>query len=184
MKRFFYKTKKSVSARERKSEVIFVIVVGLILGTVFTFGSFYWYSPVTKSEARNIRATFSSYKMSGQKDNVQQIIIRFKDHEQLDIDVYCLDDEIIDKVKEIKPGSILNLYAHPNSKCILEMVYNGEVIIDFDKAVDQLSTRITHFVPCGILMYLFAAYGIAKIVRNEVYSPPSLFSLYIKNSIS
>ena len=47
-----------------KGEAIFLLVAGLIIGTVFTFGVRYWNVPITEDEAQLVTATFSSYKSS------------------------------------------------------------------------------------------------------------------------
>ncbi len=44
-----------------KFGAIILIVVGLIMGTVFIFGMYYWEGSVPKSETIFVKATYASY---------------------------------------------------------------------------------------------------------------------------
>lgn len=160
--------KKEFTQPMPKAGAVFLIVVGILLGTVFTVGMHFWEAPVTKAEAVSLNAVFSSCKEILQHGRTQEIVVRFADHEQLTIDGVSLSDEVISKVEALKPGTVLTLYVHPNSSTILEMVDNGDVIIAFDETVSKLSAEVSGFTVLGILLYLGALFGIVKLIRREI----------------
>ena len=160
--------KKEFTEPLPKAGAVFLMIAGIFLGTVFTVGMRYWESPVTKAEAISVSAAFSSCREVDQRGRTQEILVRFSDHEQLTIDGACLSDEVIGKVAALKPGTVLKMYVHPNSDCILEMVDNGEVILAFDETVSKLSAEVSGFTVLGILMYLGALLGIVKLIRKEI----------------
>ena len=63
---------------------------------------------------------------------------------------------------------MLQLCVHPNSNIVLEMLHNGEVIIEFDDAMHKLSTEAALFTILGVFAYLCAAFGVIKIIRKEI----------------
>lgn len=161
--------KKEFAEPMPKVGAIFLIIVGIFLGTVFTVGQSIWKGPVTKAEAQSVHAVFSSYKEINRSGRTQEMILRFADHDQLSIVGVCISDEVARKVAELKPGAVLDLCVHPNSSTILEMVHNEEVIIGFDEAVGKLSREVLGFALLGIFLYLGAAFGIIKLIRKEIY---------------
>lgn len=150
-----------------KSGAVFLIIAGILLGTVFTVGMHFWNGRVTRENAISVSAAFSSCTATYRNGHMQEIVVRFADDKQLTIDGVCLSDEVVSKVESLQSGTILNLYIHPNSDTILEMVDGGEVILAFDEAVDQLSAEASGFMVLGIFMYICAAAGVMKLVRKK-----------------
>lgn len=153
-----------------KAFAIFLIIVGIFMGTVFIVGMHYWEAPLSKADTLSVNATFLSYKNIYKRGRINEIIVRFEDHEQLTIDGSCLNDKVINKVEALKPGTSLHLYVHPNSSIILEMVDSDEVIIAFDETIVKLSEEVSSFTVLGIFMYLCAAFGIIKLIRKKYFS--------------
>ena len=58
----FRRRKRSYRKTMDSGEAIALVVLGLLLGTVFTFGEYYWNQPVTREEAVLVEAVFSGYK--------------------------------------------------------------------------------------------------------------------------
>ena len=168
MTRLTERIKKEFTEPIPKAAAVFLIVSGIFLGTVFTVGMHFWESPVTKANAIRVNAAFSSCEETNQYGRTQEIIVRFSDYEQLTIDGVCLSNEVVSKVEALKPGTVLSMYVHPRSSTILEMVDNGEVIIAFNETVSKLSAEVSGFTVLGILMYLGALFGIAKLIRKEI----------------
>lgn len=98
-----------------KAFAVFLIIVGIFMGTVFTVGMHYWEAPLSKADTLSVNATFSSYKNIYKRGRINEIIVRFEDHEQLTIDGSCLNDKVINKVEALKPGTSLHLHVHPTS---------------------------------------------------------------------
>ncbi len=151
-----------------KFEAVILAVLGLLLGTVFTFGMRYWQSPVMKTEAIYDEAVFTSYKETlSRYGNLKEILLRFEDREQVSVDSACLTDEVIAQIEAITPGTTLTLYVHPNSNTVLELTRHGEVILPFDETVKKVATEANAFAVLGIFMYLCAAAGILRLLKKQ-----------------
>lgn len=150
-----------------KFEAIFLVVLGLLLGTVFTFGMRYWQSPVMKTEAIYDEAVFSSFEEVSRRGHVHEILLRFEDRAQVSVDSACLTDEVIAQIEAITPGSTVTLYIHPNSSTVLELIDHGTVILPFDETVKKVSTEANAFAVLGIFMYLCAAAGILRLLKKQ-----------------
>lgn len=169
MRRIIAQIRKEFSEPMPTFSAVLLLIGGIFMGTVFTFGMHYWNAEVTRDGARAIEATFLSYKEVRSRYGLKEIIIRFEDYEQLDIDGSCLSNAVVNRVESIKPGTKLQLLVHPNSNTILEMVDNGEIILAFDDAMDKLSSEVTGFTILGVFMYFCAVNSAIKLIRKEVF---------------
>ena len=106
------KSKKSMT----KMEAWFLLIAGLFLGTVFTFGMQYRNAPVARDDAIHATVVFSSYTERRSNGHVKEIIVRFEDYEQLYIDGSCINEQVWNGLDTIAPGMKVDLLIHPNSK--------------------------------------------------------------------
>lgn len=169
MRRLIEEIRKEFTEPMPKLGAVFLVIAGIFLGTVFTFGIRYSNAEVTREDARAVEASFLAYKEVRNRHGLQEIIIRFEDCEQLDIDGSCLSNAVVNRVESMKPGTKLQLLIHPNSNKILEMVDDGEIILAFDVAMGKLSSKVTGFTILGIFVYFGAAHGAIKLIRKEVF---------------
>lgn len=145
-----------------------MVIVGIIMGTVFTFGMHYWESSLSKEEAVHTEAEFSSYKIIyGRYHTATEIKMDFLDHEPLFIDGACCNQTVLEKLEHMKAGSVLHMYVHPNSSTLLEIQDGSTTILTFDDTVEKLSSEVSGFLFLGIFMYLVAAYGLFELLRKE-----------------
>lgn len=148
----------------------FLVVAGIVMGTVFSFGMHYWESSVTKDQAIYTEAVFSSYKtIYGRKNSVKEIKLNFNNHKPLFIDGVCCKQEVLDKLDMVEPGTVLQMYIHPNSSTVLDIHDGNYTILLFDDTVASLSNEVIGFFILGIFMYLSAVFGLIKLIRNETY---------------
>jgi len=152
------------SKKMTKGGAIFMLIAGLIMGTVFTFGMKYWNAPITQDEAQQLTAIFESAKESQWRGHVQEIIIRFEDHEQLYIDGVCIDNELCDAISKITPGTVIEMMVHHNSDNILEMEVGTKRLLEFHDSVQKLSSEASGFMYLGIFCYLIALMGMGYFV--------------------
>jgi hypothetical protein len=155
------------SKRMTTGEAIFLLIAGLILGTVFTFGMKYWNTPIAQEEAQQVTATFSSYKTSTTRGHVKQIILRFDDQEQLYIAGVSIDDGLLDAIRKLTAGTVVEMLVHPNSNTILEMEVGTERLLKFQDSIDKLSSEATGFMYLGIFCYAFAAAGSFHLIKRK-----------------
>ena len=148
-----------------KVEAWILIVFGIVLGTVFTFGIRYWKAPVEKSEAVSIEATFDSYR---EVKKGGEIIVRFKDYEQLSIAGECNNSDVTDKLSAVRPVDKLTVRYNPNGKIILELTDGTTEILQFDDSAKKLNRATRAFAVLGGFMYFAAIHGAFKLIRKKV----------------
>lgn len=151
----------------KKTQAWICIIVGLIVGTIFTFGMQYWNKPIAKGKAIYTEASFSSYKENYKYGKVNEIILHFENHDDLIVDNTCCSQEAVDKIHSLKQGAILKIYYHPNSNKIMEMTCNGNVILQFEESASRLSRNRQGFTALGVLLYFGAVYGVILLVREK-----------------
>lgn len=152
------KNKKSMI----KGEAWFLLIAGLIMGTVFTFGMQYWNAPITQEEAIHTTAVFSSYKEQLKRGNVKEIIVRFEDHEQLYVDGVCINDELRKSIHDLVPGTELFLIVHPNSRKIMDLRIGEAVLLEFQDTSEKLTGEATCFMGLGLFCYVLSVCGLFR----------------------
>ena len=155
------------SKKMTKGEAILLLIIGLIMGTVFIFGMKYWNAPIAYDEAQQVTATFSSYKETKKRGRIQEIILRFDDHEQLCIDGVSIDNELCDAISKIEIGTTIEMMVHPKSNTILDMEVGMEKLLEFQDSIEKLSSETDGFMYLGICCYLFAATGLFHLVSSR-----------------
>ena len=159
------KCKKSIS----KGSAVFLIVAGILLATVFTVGMCYWTKPIEKADAIRVDATFTSYQKHYRRHNLNSLTLYFSDYEPLSINNVCFTSDVLNHIENMAPGTVLELYVHPNSNTVLEMVCGGKVILDFNQAERRLTTKRVSFLILGIFMYAEAVFGVVKLLNKGTY---------------
>lgn len=155
--------------KSRREHAVFLLIAGLLLGTVFTVGIRYWNAPVRRTDTERVTAVFSSYKEIYKRGNIQKIVVYFEDHEQLSIDGICVRHEQEKAISQIPPGTVVKMMVHPNSDVILEMEYGTNMLLDFDESIQRLSYEITAFTCLGVFCYIMAAVGGGDLVFQKIH---------------
>lgn len=148
----------------KKTTVTFILIVGLFLGTVFTFGTKYWNAPIEKSDATYVEATLDEIKVRRQKGAV----VRFTDYEVLDISASCLTNKLEENLEKLSGGDRLILWVHPNSNTILEMRWGGKVLMNFDDSMEKLQGNNFTFGVLGLIMYGCAAISAVSLTVEYI----------------
>lgn len=169
MKRLAAKIRRKCNKSISKGSAVFLIVAGILLGTVFTVGMCYWTKPIEKADAIRLDATFTSYQKHYRRHNLNSLTLYFSDHESLSIDNACFTSDVLNHIENMTPGTVLELYVHPNSNTVLEMVCGGKVILDFNQAERRLTTKRVYFLILGIFMYAEAVFGVVKLLNKGTY---------------
>lgn len=144
-----------------------LVIVGIALGTVFSVGMPYWESSIPKEKAIFQQASFSSYEARYKRGGLKEIEICFQDREPLFIDGACCSQAVQDKLKQLKPGTIIQMYVHPHSSTLLEIQADNNSLLLFEESIKKISSEVSGFLFLGIFMYLCAGYGIIKLARKE-----------------
>ena len=147
---------KNMTEGEKIVEAIF----GLVLGTIFIFGMGHWNAPVTRAEARDITATFSSFQESRKRGEVREIILRFDDHEQI-------DEALCGEIEALAPHTVVRLLVHPNSNTILEMTVGETTLLNLEESVEKLSGEAIGFRALGCVCYVLAIGGLIQVIVSN-----------------
>ena len=163
-KRIFDRSFRSMSM----GEAIFLLVAGLLMGTVFTFGTQYWNKAVTREECTSVQTEFLSYEKiySGKTVHLAEIIIDCSNGERYDVDGVCLSDGFLETVYGMEEGESLSMLIHPNQKKIVELYYEGALLLDFDETVADLGSEANQFAWLGGVLYLPALCGIYRLILH------------------
>lgn len=150
-----------------EGEKIVDAILGLVLGTIFIFGVGYWTGPVTRAEARNITATFSSFQESRKRGDVEEITLRFDDHEQLYIDGTCITEALCEEIEALAPHTVVRLLVHPNSNTVLEMTVGETTLLNLEESVEKLSSETSGFKVMGCVCYVLAVGGLIQVIVSS-----------------
>lgn len=164
------KTKKGIIIDDgwmTLEEALFLLIAGLVIGTVGTFGMKYWNKTITPEEAIHKTAIFSSYKESRNRGNVQEIIVRFEDSEQLYIDGCCINQDLMKNISTITPGTTVMMIVHPNSNKIMQMETNTLKLLNFEESAEKLTSEARGFMYFGIFFYILAFVGLVSILFKK-----------------
>lgn len=149
----------------RKNQMIVLMIIGLIMGTVFTFGMSYWNEKVDRCECTQYNSTYDSHKLIRERVDVKEIIINFSNEEVATIDSVSISDELINEIEKFDYNSKIFALCHPNSNTIMELVVNGKVLLDFDSTMNKLVIERNGFIFLGCIMYLFAFISIVNLAE-------------------
>lgn len=156
-----------VDSMSKKSQLILLVVIGLVMGTVFVFGVSYWSGDVERSECVQSYPIYESHKLVRDGATVKEIIIYFSNEEQMTIDSVLISDELISGIEELDNNSKIIVLRHPNSDTITEMIANGNVILDFDVTMNKLTKERNGFMIVGCFMYLFAIVSAIALFKKK-----------------
>ena len=164
-----YKKKKRV----RRSSItdiptsvcVFFIVFGLIMGSVFTIGTWSWGKLIDRSEAIPLTATFKSYEVDfGRGGSIREVEIDFTDHEKLYIDGAAFNDSVEDALDELKKGDQVQLLLHTNSNDIWDMKSDKNAILLFEDVKSSMSGENIGFSLIGFFCYSCAVFGTISLL--------------------
>ena len=149
-----------------RGEAWFLLIIGLFMGTIFTFGMQFWNAPITEQDAVTDIAIFASYDIRhGRSGSTKEIIVRFEDCDQLYIDGVCASSTLINQLEAIRPGDEVRLAIHPDSNKILEMLHGNQTLLEFDQTTKMLTNEATGFGVLGILCYVAALIALVQLMQ-------------------
>ena len=113
---------------------IVFIVLGGVLGSIFTYDCLYLNQIIDREEAIVATGRFDSYEFSyGKGGAVSEVRIDFIDRGELYIDT-AYHVEMDEKLEALEKGEQLNMLLHPNSEAIWELTTEKSAILSFDDA--------------------------------------------------
>lgn len=151
-----------------KEEAWLALIAGLIVATVFTFGMPRWNAPVAREEATAVTAIYAYCKETTHRGHVNDVILRFTDHDQLEIDNTCVTTELLENIRSLTPGTKLFMLVRPDSDVILELRTGDSIWLDFQDASDRMANVAGGFMILGIILYIGSAIcGVRLLVKKD-----------------
>ena len=169
-----YKRRKKLQLT--KLECILTVIVGMLLGTVFTVGMGYWNASIAPEDAIAVTATYQGYDIDYSRRNgatrksIAEVDLQFTDHEELSIDGSCADDALLASLDALQKSATLDMLVHPNGfDMILSITADGETILSFEDATKHLAFERWGFFVLGLLCYFGAGVGAYYLIKRKYY---------------
>ena len=181
------KKKKNKQPKSKKKEkiadiplwmCIVFIVLGGVLGSIFTYNCLYLNQIIDREEAIVATGRFDSYEFSyGKSGAVSKVRIDFIDRGELYIDT-AYHVEMDEKLEVLEKGEQLNMLLHPNSEAIWELTTEKSVILSFDDAKSRTQFENGFFmfflvglclicISLGVIALLAKYFEYKKKIRNK-----------------
>ena len=142
---------------------IFLLIAGLFLGSVFTFGMQYWNSEVTREDCTLIDTQFVSYKEIHQPKRpmeIKKIAVDCVNNERYFIDGVSINSDLRNSLSELSKHQKIYILIHPNSNTIVEFSTENGTILTFDETIHKLGGEATGFLFLGLFMYFCSLVGL------------------------
>lgn len=154
-------------------ECILMVVIGLLMGTVFTFGMHHWNAAVEEEDALPVTAAYQRYdvhyshSLKNTRRSIQAVDLHFSDHGKLTIDGSCADTALLAALDAIPHGTSLEMLVHPHGDTLLSVTAGGRTILAFADATRALSIEKWLFSGLGVFCYLCAGIGGYYIIARK-----------------
>ncbi|MBE6960443.1 MAG: hypothetical protein E7448_06970 [Ruminococcaceae bacterium] len=148
-----------------------VLIVGMLLGSIFTFGMQFWNEKVTRESCTLIETQFVSYKEIRQPKRpmeIKEIAIDCSNGERYFIDGVSINTDLRNALSALSEFEEIVLLLHPNSNTIVEFSNENDYILIFDDTISKLRNEATGFLLLGIFMYFCSLVGLHYTVLNIV----------------
>ena len=142
---------------------IFLLIAGLFLGSVFTFGMQYWNSEVTREDCTLIDTQFVSYKEIRQLKRpmeIKEIAVDCVNNERYFIDGVSINSDFRNSLSELSKHQKICILIHPNSNTIVEFSTENGTILTFNETIHKLGGEATGFLFLGLFMYFCSLVGL------------------------
>ena len=161
---------KKASKNESLSlgQSVLLLVIGVFLGCVFTFGMQYWNQEVTRDNCTIVETQFIDYRITKNRSANREVVLNCSDSKRYFIDGELINSELKNNLSRLKTNDEITLLIHPTSNSVVEFLAGDVTLIKFDEAIDKLGNEATEFLYLGIVMYLCALLGLVNIVLNIV----------------
>ena len=163
--------------RKRKSDpmpfklAVFMIAIGILLGSVFTFGMQYWNKNILREECKVVKTQFLAYdEIWHAKPTVSivEIAIDCTDGNRYFIDGVSINEKLRNQLSSLSPNDSITLLIHPNSNTIVEFSSDQTVLLNFDETIRKLEGESSGFLFLGLFMYFCALVGLYYTVYHVI----------------
>ena len=152
---------------------VFMLAIGILLGSIFTFGMQYWNKNIPREECRVVKTQFLSYdEIWHTKPTVSivEISIDCTDGNRYFIDGVSINEELRNQLSSLSKNDDITLFIHPNSNTIVEFSNDQAVLLKFDETISKLDGESSGFLFLGLFMYFCALVGLYYTVYHIIQS--------------
>ena len=160
------KVKKNESLSLNQSIVL--LVIGVFLGCIFTFGMQHWNQEVSKDNCTIVETQFMDYRITKNRSANREVVLTCSDSERYFIDGVLINIELKNNLSQLKTNDEITLLIHPISNSVVEFSAGDVTLINFYEAINKLGNEATSFLYLGVFMYLCALLGLVNVVLNIV----------------
>ena len=150
---------------------VFMLAIGILLGSIFTFGMQYWNENIPREDCRVVKTQFLSYdEIWHAKPTVGlvKIAIDCTDGNRYFIDGVSINEELRDQLSSLSKNDDITLLIHPDSNTIVEFSNGKTVLLNFDETIGKLEGESTGFLFLGLFMYFCALVGLYYMVYHMI----------------
>lgn len=151
-------------------EILKVLVLGLLLGTVFSFGMQYWSEEVTREECEVVDTIYLEHELlTINRAGEHEIAIDCANGERYFIHRVSVNNELRNDVWDLPEQSPITLLIHPNSNDILEFETEDGLLLEFDETIAKISEDGDGFMIFGIFGYFAALVSLYYLIRHGIH---------------
>ena len=146
-----------------------MLIVGVFLGSIFSFGMQFWNRQVTREECTRIQTQFSAHQEVRKRRRpleIEQILVTCTNGERYTIDGVSVNKDLRNELSALEEGDAIILLIHPNSDTIVEFSCQGDYLLQFEDTIRSLGNEATGFMFLGIFMYACALLGLYYTVLH------------------
>ena len=166
-----YIMRKSKSDPMPLKLAVFMLVIGVLLGSVFVFGMQYWNKSIPREDCTVIETQFISYDEIWHYKPTARIIeiaIDCANGNRYFIDGVSINKELQNKLSSLSKNENITLLIHPNSSTIVEFSNADNILLSFDETITKLGGEASGFFFVGLFMYFCALVGAYYVVYHIV----------------
>ncbi len=148
-----------------------MFVIGIFLGSIFSFGMEFWNEEVTRESCKVVKTQFVSYEERHKlkrPTKIQEITINCTNDERYFIDGVSINTNLKNELSTLSEQDEIILLIHPNSSTIVEFSSENGYILKFEDTIEKLGDEATGFLFLGIFMYFCSLVGLYYTVLHIV----------------
>lgn len=146
---------------------ILFICICVGMGSVFIFSSWYIDAPIERDEAISLNVTFDSYRVNYYYKSHDEIILEFKDYEELWV-AHPLYEDMENALEALSSGDNLHLLVHPRSMEIWEIGCGGKTLLSFEDTKNTTYIDSIGFTVIAVVAYVIAVFLSASLILRLI----------------
>ena len=158
--------KKHYKEKTKLSYAVKLIVVGLLLGTVFTLFELDKVVPVKREDCSLVQTCFVNYELISPKGTLEAVQLQCADWGQYYIDNSAFTEQLQNELDMLSPHEEITMLVQRNTAIVMELSAQGNVLLSFEEVAEAMEAEFPVMFYVGLLMYAFTLLGIYRLVKQ------------------